>query len=108
MHQSFVTTAPPPTGKGGDSRAKVRGSYFSSDPAVSGKGRGFDIRILTPGRFSFVKGGAKSKVLTASLPPGGGAYSRALKAEKSQSPPFPVGGGGEQWLQMTDALVVLK
>ena len=35
------------------------------------------------------------KVLTSSLPPGvgGGAYSRALKAKKSLSPPFPVGGG---------------
>ena len=43
----------------------------------------FDIRILTSGRFSIAKGGAKSKVLTFSLPPGGGAYSRALKAEKS-------------------------
>ena len=42
----------------------------------------FDIRILTPGRFSVTKGGAKSKVFTSILPPGGGAYSRALKAEK--------------------------
>ena len=31
--------------------------------------------------------------MTSSLPPGGGAHSRALKAEKSKSPPFPVGGG---------------
>ena len=29
------------------------------------------------------KGRAKSKVLTSSLPPAGGAYSMALKAEKS-------------------------
>ena len=43
---------------------------------------GFDIRILTPVRFAIVKGGAKSKVLTSSLPPGGGTHSRALKAEK--------------------------
>ena len=50
----------PPTGKGGDSLAN-----------------------LTPGRFSVVKGRAKSKVLTSSLPPGDGAYSRALKTEKS-------------------------
>ena len=28
-----------------------------------------------------MKVGAKSKVLTTSLPPGGGAYSRALKSE---------------------------
>ena len=43
---------------------------------------GFDISILTPGRFAIAKGGAKSKVLTSTLPPGGGAHSRALKAEK--------------------------
>ena len=34
-----------------------------------------------------------SKVLTSSLPHGGGVYSIALKDEKSSSPPFPVGGG---------------
>ena len=28
-----------------------------------------------------MKGGAKSKVLTSSLPPGGGAHSRALKVK---------------------------
>ena len=50
---------------------------------MQGKLRGFDIRILTPGRFSIAKGWAKSKVLTSSLPPGVGAYSRALEAEKS-------------------------
>ena len=49
---------------------------------MQGKCRGFDIRILTPGRFSIAKGGAKSKVLTSILPPVGGAYSRAMKAEK--------------------------
>ena len=48
---------------------------------MQGKCHGFDIRILIPGRFSIVKGGAKSKVLTFGMPPGGGAYSRALKAE---------------------------
>ena len=40
-----------------------------------------------------MKDQAKSKVLTSSLPPGVGAYSKALKAEKSSSPPSPVGGG---------------
>ena len=46
--------------------------------------RGNDgVLILTPGRFSVVKGGANSNGLTSSLPPGGGAYSKALKAEKS-------------------------
>ena len=55
---------------------------------MQGKSQGFDIRTLTPGRFSIAKGGAKSNcVMTSSLPPGGGgggggAYSRALKAEK--------------------------
>ena len=53
----------------------------------------FDIRILTPGRFSIAKGGAKSKVLTSSWPPGGGAHDRALKLKSHhESPPFPVGG----------------
>ena len=41
-----------------------------------------------------MKGRATSKVLTSSLAPVGRAYSRALKAEKSYSPPFPIGGGG--------------
>ena len=89
LHQSFVSTAPPTTphpllrGRMGDCLAKVQGSYFSSVPSVQRKLQGFDIRILTPGRFSIAKGGAKSKVLTSSFPPGGGAYSRALKAVKS-------------------------
>ena len=61
----------------------MQGNYFSSDLSVQGKLRGFDIRILTPGRISIAKGGAKGKVLTSSLSPGGGACSRALKAEKS-------------------------
>ena len=36
---------------------------------------------------------AKSSV-TISLSPQGRAYTRALKIEKSLSPPIPVGGGG--------------
>ena len=88
MHQSFVTPPPPPhthtsMGKDGDSRAKVRDNYFSSVLAVLGKLRGFDIRMLSPGRFYIAKGGAKNKVLTSSLPPGGGAHSKAMKTEKS-------------------------
>ena len=82
MHQSFVTTAPPPPPlweRVGDSLAKVQGNYFYS----AGEMTGFLHRILTPGKFSIAKGRAKSKVLTSSSPPGGGAYSRALKAEKS-------------------------
>ena len=70
MHQSFVTTAPTLLGRVGDSWAKVWGSYFSS----AAQCRGNDIRILTPGRFSIVKSSAKSKVLTSSLLPRGGAY----------------------------------
>ena len=58
------------------------GQLLFECPLSAGKWRGFDISILTPGRFSIDKGGAKSKVLTSTLPPGGGAYSRALKAEK--------------------------
>ena len=41
------------------------------------------MRILTPGRFSIAKGGAKSKVFTSILSPEGGAHGRALKAEES-------------------------
>ena len=103
MHPSFV---PPPThthihlqGSVGDSRAKVQGNYFSSVPSVQGKGLGLDIRILTPERFSIAKGGAKSKVLTSSFPPGGGAHSMALKSHN----PHPSPWMGEQWLQMTGA-----
>ena len=50
---------------------------------------------LPQGEFFIATGGAKSNVLTSSLPPGCGAYSRALKAEISYSPPFPVGWGAE-------------
>ena len=42
-------------------------------------------------------GGAKSKVVTISLSPQGGAYTREVII-----PAIPV--GGEQWLQMTGAL----
>ena len=69
---------------------------------MQGKLQGFDIRILTQGRFSIARGRAKSdvltsslspggvargraksNVLTSSLSPGGASYSRALKTEKS-------------------------
>ena len=50
---------------------------------MQGKWRGFDIRVLIPRRFSIGKAGAKSKVLTSRFAPGGGAHSRARKAEKS-------------------------
>ena len=61
----------------------MQGNYFSSVLSVQGKLLGFDIRILTPEKFSIAKGGPKSKVLTSSLPPGGGAHCRSQKAEKS-------------------------
>ena len=81
MHQSFVTTAT--YGEGwGIAGLKCGAITFQ----VSRQCKGNDevltsTRILTPGGFSVVKGWAKSKVLTTSLPPGSGAHSRALKAE---------------------------
>ena len=88
MHQSFVATAPF-RGRVGDSLAKVRGNYFSIVPAVQGKRQASDIRILTQRRFSTAKGGAKSKVLKSSFPPGGGAYIRALKLKSHNPRPSP-------------------
>ena len=61
--------------RAGDSRI-VRGNYFLSVPQCRGNDR-----VLTLG--SLPQGRAKRKVFTSSLPPGGGAYSWALKAEKS-------------------------
>ena len=59
---------------------KSRAVTFRVSPQSRGNEGGFDIRNLTPGRFCSVKGRAKSKVLTSSLPPGGGANGMALKA----------------------------
>ena len=61
---------------------------------MPGKYRGFNIGTFTPVRFSVLYGGAKSRAVTISWSPHGGAYTRALKSEKSLSPPIPVGGGG--------------
>ena len=47
----------------------------------------------TEGKSSFPKFQIKSRVVTISLSPQGGAYTRALKSEKSLSPPIPVGWG---------------
>ena len=58
---------------------------------------GFNFETPTPVRISSVKGEAKIRVVTISLSPQGGAYTRARKSEKSLSPPIPVGvcwGGG--------------
>ena len=84
MHQPFVTTAPHPHlwGRVGDSRAKVRGNYFLIVPTVQDNDRVLTLGSIPKGD-SVAKGGAKSKVLTSSQSPGGVAYSRALKAEKS-------------------------
>ena len=79
--------APPPLpnlqGRVRDSQAKVQVKYFFVVPAVQRKWQGFDTKILTPGRFSLAKGRAKSIILTSSLSPRGGVYSRALETEKS-------------------------
>ena len=71
----------------------MQGKYFLIVPAVPGKSRGYNIGKFAPLKFSVVYGGAKSRVVTISLSPQGGAYIRALKSEKSLSPPIPVGGG---------------
>ena len=65
------------------------GQLLFECPRSAGEMKGFDIRILTPGRFFLAKGGAKSKVLTSSSLPGDGAYSRALKAESHNLRPSP-------------------
>ena len=44
-----------------------------------------------------------SRFVTISLSPQGRAYTRALKSEKSLSPPNRVGGGGGSWIQMNGA-----
>ena len=106
MYQSFVTTAHPPTPwrRVGDSRAKVRGNHFSflffyrsplfihssfkllfKCPCSAGDMTEFLLYDPYPRGFSIEKCRAKSKVLTSSLPPGGGAHSRALKL-KCHSP----------------------
>ena len=61
---------------------KSRAVTFRVSPQSMGNEWGFDIKILTvtQGRFCSVKGRAKSKVLTSSLPPGDGANGRVLKA----------------------------
>ena len=57
MHQSFVTIAPPHPphlrGRVEDSRAKVRGNYFSSVPAVYTRGndRVLALESLSQGEF---------------------------------------------------------
>ena len=100
VHQSFVTTAPPPHLRGfaGDSRANVWGSDFLSSLAVPRKCRACDIMQIYPrGIYDY-----KEQVMSLSRSPQCKAYSRAVMDEKSLSPIFPV--GGVQWVQMTGAL----
>ena len=52
MHQSFVSTAPQPTGIDGNNPAKVQGNYFSIVPAVLGNCRGLNIETPNLVRFS--------------------------------------------------------
>ena len=49
--------------------------------------------IAAHSAFDFLLRRVGQRVLAFSFPLGDGAYSRALKAEKSYSTPFPVGGG---------------
>ena len=56
---------------------------FRVSPQCRGNDGVSKLESLPQGDFLLLKGGAKSKVLTSSLTPGDGAYSRALKAEKS-------------------------
>ena len=64
---------------------KSRVATFRVSPQSRGNEGGLTLGSLSqgPGRFCSVKGRSKSKVLTSSLPPGGGANGRALKAFKS-------------------------
>ena len=67
----------------------VRCWTFLIVPTVLGKCRGYNIRTLTLLGFSVVKGGAKSRVVTISLSPQGGAYTRALESENHYPRPTP-------------------
>ena len=62
---------------------------------------GYNIVTLTLLGFSVVSGGVKSRVVTISLSPQGGAYTRALESENHYPRPSPK--VGEQWIQMTGA-----
>ena len=63
MHQSFVTTAPPPPpphpphlgGWAGDRGANVRDSDLLSSPAVPGKCWSCDITPIYPSEFYYYK-----------------------------------------------------
>ena len=99
MHQSFVTTAPPPppTHTYGEGWGVVGLKCKTITLRVSSQCRGND-GVLTLGSlpqrdFLLRRAGQRAKFLPPVCLLGGGAHSRALKAEKLLSPPFPVGGG---------------
>ena len=85
MHQSFVTTAPPHLrGRVGDSiiaRLKCRAISFQVSSQCRGNDGVLTLGSLPQGDILLRRAGQRA-VLTSSLPPGGGVYSRALKAEK--------------------------
>ena len=64
-------------------------NYFLIVPEVPGKCGGYNIGTLTLLGFSVVQGWAKSRVVTISLPPQGGAYTRALESENNYPRPSP-------------------
>ena len=76
----------------GDSGDKVGEiMYILIVPEMQSKSndRVLTLGSLPKGDFLLRRGRQKSKVLTSSLSPGGGAYSNALKAEKSCPCPSP-------------------
>ena len=64
-------------------------TYFLIVPAVPGKCGGNNIETLTLLGFSVAYGGAKRRVVTTSLSPQGGAYSRALENDNHYPRPSP-------------------
>ena len=52
-----------------------------------------------------------SRIVTISLSPQGGAYTRALKSEKSLSPPIPIGGqplDTNDWCIMRTTIIIFR
>ena len=73
----------------------MRDSDLLNSPAVPGKCQACD----TPVEFTIIK----SRAMTLSRSPHCRSFSRAVLDEKSLSTLFPT--GGEQWLQVTGALL---
>ena len=66
-------------------------NYFLIVSAVPGQCGSYNIWTLTLLGFSVAQGWTKRRVVTISLPPEGGAYTRALESENHY--PRSVGGG---------------